>query len=163
MRLSSQEWGARITQETSHQVIFTKQRCYKSILLFSMDAFNLLKGILNAFAVLQTNAETFLFITNLEKKMYYSFHKNIKQNLLNIDNNSTKSTYHNDFWRIMWHWRLEYLKGIVHAEILILSLITQRHGTAVNVHQRLARKRRHFWKKALFLFTLCTKSILVAL
>jgi len=38
--------------------------------------------------------------------------------VFNIDNNnksflSCKSTYHNDFWRIMWHWRVMMLKNLV--------------------------------------------------
>jgi len=38
--------------------------------------------------------------------------KNIKQHFFNIGNTNkcfldTKSSYQNDFWRIMWHWRLE--------------------------------------------------------
>jgi len=35
----------------------------------------------------------------------------IAQFVFNIDSNecflSTKSAYYNDFWRVMWHWRLE--------------------------------------------------------
>ncbi len=34
--------------------------------------------------------------------------------------------------------------------------------TVVNAHRRLAQKRRNCWIKSLFLFSLCTKSILVA-
>ncbi len=47
-----------------------------------------------------------------QNKKYHSFHKMlISTTVYKIDNNkfflSSKSAYWNDFWRIMWYWRLE--------------------------------------------------------
>ncbi len=43
--------------------------------------------------------------------MYNGFHKNIKQQTNNNKKYflSIQSAYYNDFWRIMWHWRLTVL------------------------------------------------------
>ncbi len=54
-----------------------------------------------------------LFVKESWKKMYHGFHKTLgSKTVFNIDNNkecffSIKSAYYNDFWRIMWHWRLQ--------------------------------------------------------
>ncbi len=48
------------------------------------------------------------------------------------------------------------------SEPCLLHQQHHTHVTVVNVHQRLPRKRRNCWIKSLFLFSLCTKSILVA-
>jgi len=44
--------------------------------------------------------------------MYHGFHKHLIIPVFNFDSKnkcylSSKSAYFNDFWRIMWHWRLE--------------------------------------------------------
>ncbi len=80
------------------------------ILLFSKDAiFDQNVGKYICYISISDKCWTFYTILYPEK-MFHGFHKNMKL-FINIDNKkkflSTKSTYQNDFWRIMWPWRLE--------------------------------------------------------
>ncbi len=64
------------------------------------------------------------------KKMYHSFHQNIMQHFLSIDDNtkcffSSKSVYYNDFWRIMWLelWCWKFSFAITEKNIKIVICI----------------------------------------
>ncbi len=66
-----------------------------------------------------------------ESQKNIGLHKNIKWTFFNIDKKksilNSKASYQNYFWKIMWHWKLEWwllkIQLCKHRKILILKYI----------------------------------------
>ncbi len=121
-------WGNRDNPTTSNHVHSTKIKCAhlemteigeyffleKLVLLYSKGTLIWIKMTLKTFIMLQKFYLLNTVLVNLKPKtkMVIVVLLNIfVETFSNIDKNkkcflSSRSAYENDFWRIMWHWRL---------------------------------------------------------
>ncbi len=81
------------------------------MLLFNKDPSNVSK-VTKALIIVQINGVLLTFIFSLLEKKISRLPQKYKaahQFLTLIKNNISWAAYYNDFWRIMWHWRLNVM------------------------------------------------------